>query len=78
MKRFLKFQYALSALLVIVGLGLLIAAFCVPPVGEIHNSVLIAYGETLTFVGGLLGIDYSYKAKRYINNKDDKENEKDQ
>lgn len=72
MKKKLKYQYVLSTLLMIVGCGLLIASFCVPPVGIIDNSVLIAFGQVLTFVGALLGIDYSYAAKRYINNKDDK------
>jgi len=59
----LKFQLAISALLIIVGCGLLIAGFCVPPLGKIDHSVLIAFGEILTFVGTVLGIDYSYKAK---------------
>ena len=63
MKHKLKFQLAISAILVVVGCGLLIAGFCVPPVGIIDNSVLIAFGEILTFVGTVFGIDYSYKAK---------------
>ncbi|HML64640.1 MAG TPA: hypothetical protein PKC55_07415 [Dysgonomonas sp.] len=77
MKNRLKYQYVISTILVIVGCGLLIAGFCVPPVGKIDNSVLIAYGETLTFVGALMGVDYSYRAKKYINDKEDKENEND-
>jgi len=71
MKDKLRFQLIVSALLIVVGSSLLIAGFCVPPVGEIHNSVLIAFGEILTFVGTVFGIDYKYKA-----NKQDKENEK--
>lgn len=39
-----------------VGFGLLIAGFCVPPVGDISNSVLMAFGEILVFVGSILGI----------------------
>lgn len=74
MKKRLKYQYVISTILVIIGCGLLIAGFCVPPVGIIDNSVLIAYGETLTFVGALMGVDYSYKAKKFLN---DKDNEKD-
>ena len=27
----------------------------------IDSSVLVAFGETCTFVGALLGIDYTYK-----------------
>lgn len=59
----LKFQLITSAVLIIVGCGLLIAGFCVPPVGVIDSSVLIAFGEILTFVGAIFGIDYSYKIK---------------
>lgn len=39
------------------------AGFCVPPTGVIDNSVLVAFGEILTFVGSLFGIDYHYKYK---------------
>ena len=42
---------------------LLIAGFCCPPLGEIHHSVLIAFGEILTFAGSLIGIDYHYRYK---------------
>lgn len=49
--------------MVVTGVGLLIAGFCVPPVGEIHNSVLIAFGEISTFAGALFGVDYHYKKK---------------
>jgi len=64
-KRFnkLSIQLGLSVLLIIFGIGLLIASFIVPPTGVIDNSVLVAYGETLTFVGALIGVDYSYKYK---------------
>lgn len=64
--------------LVVVGLGLIVAAFCVPPTGEIHPSVLTAFGEILTFAGALMGIDYNYKFKRYnveIKSKDKQKNE---
>jgi hypothetical protein len=57
----LKFQLITSAILIIVGCGLLIAGFCVPPTGVIDSSVLIAFGEILTFVGAIFGIDYTYR-----------------
>lgn len=44
-----------------VGCVLLIAGFIVDPLGEIHQSVLIGFGECMTFAGALLGIDYRYK-----------------
>ncbi len=74
MKNKLKFQLLISALLIIIGCGLLIAGFCVPPVGIIDSSILIAFGEILTFVGAIFGIDYSYKIKL---SKTDNDNEKD-
>lgn len=49
--------------LVIVGCGLLIAGFMIDPAGEIHNSVLVAFGEALSFAGAIFGIDYTYKVK---------------
>ena len=48
---------------------LLFCGFWVKPTGEIDNTVLVAFGEVSTFAGGLFGIDYNYKFKRYLNNK---------
>lgn len=56
-------QLATAVFLILIGCGLLIAGFIVTPIGEIHSSVLIAFGEILTFAGTLLGIDYRYKYK---------------
>lgn len=65
MKRFSKLtvQLGLAIILVIFGMALIIASFIVPPPGIIDSSILVAYGETLTFVGALIGVDYSYKYK---------------
>ena len=46
-----------------VGCILLGMGFLCPPLGEIHHSVLIAFGEILTFSGSLIGIDYKYRYK---------------
>lgn len=54
-----------AVVLTIVGSGLLIAGFSVPPLGIIDGSVLVAFGETSTFVAALLGIDYNYKYQMY-------------
>lgn len=56
-------QLCSAIFLITVGCGLLIAGFILPPSGEIHNSVLVALGEILTFAGALFGIDYHYKYK---------------
>ena len=58
-------QLLAAILLIFVGCGLLITGFIIPPPGEIHNSVLIAFGEILTFAGALFGIDYHYKYKNH-------------
>lgn len=54
-------QLICAAVVTATGCGLLIAGFIVNPLGEIHQSVLIGFGECLTFAGALLGIDYHYK-----------------
>ena len=45
------------------GCALLACGFVAHPLGEIHHSVLIAFGEILTFSGSLIGIDYHYRYK---------------
>lgn len=49
--------------LCIFGCVLLIAGFIVNPLGLIHQSVLIAFGEIMTFSGAILGINYMYQSK---------------
>ena len=56
-------QLILAVSLCGFGSILLIAGFICPPLGEIHHSVLIAFGEILTFSGSLIGIDYHYRYK---------------
>ena len=50
----------------IISLGGLVLLFCgeyIDPAGEIHETVLIAFGEAATFAGSIIGIDYHYKSK---------------
>lgn len=54
----------------VMGCGLLVASLVIPPPGIIDNSVLVAFGETLTFAGAVFGIG--------INRKINRRNEKDQ
>lgn len=63
----LNARLAVAVILTIVGSGLLIAGFIVPPLGVIDSSVLVAFGETSTFVAAVLGIDYNYKYQIYKN-----------
>lgn len=61
----LNYRLVIALILTILGCGLLIAGFIVPPLGVIDSSVLVAFGETSTFVGAILGIDYNYKYQIY-------------
>lgn len=58
-------QLWLGVVLAASGIVLLAVSFCVPPLGVIDASVLAAVGEVFTFSGALIGIDYTYKYKRY-------------
>lgn len=67
MERFrLRSEYvklSLAVVLCIFGCLMLIFGFFAPPVGEIHNSVLVAFGEVSTFAGAILGLNYVYSTK---------------
>jgi len=56
-------QLAMAFLLTMSGISLLFMGFWYHPTGEIHHSVLVAFGEVSTFAGALFGVDYSYKFK---------------
>lgn len=66
----LNHRLIIAVILTIVGSGLLIAGFIVPPLGIIDSSVLVAFGETSTFVAAILGIDYNYKYQMYKSKED--------
>lgn len=61
-----RVQLILSVALVIFGCGLILAGLIIDPKGEIHPSVLTAFGEILTFAGAIIGVDYRYKIKTLI------------
>ncbi len=58
-------QFWFAVGLVAFGCGLLVASFIVDPTGEIHTSVLAAFGEIISFAGAALGFDY-YNRKTYL------------
>ena len=59
-----KTQTFMALVLFLTGVGLLIAGFIVPPTGIIDPSVLVAFGEVLTWVATIIGVDYHFRAKR--------------
>lgn len=62
--------------LLVFGCIMITAAFIVPPTAEIHPSVVGVFGEILSFVGAVMGFDYSYK-KRELQQRNGQTNDKD-
>lgn len=59
-----SFQLIVAVLLTVAGIVLLFLGFFFAPQGEIHHSVLVAFGEISTFAGALFGVDYSYRVRQ--------------
>ena len=57
-------QLITAAVLSVGGLVLLFCGVYIAPQGEIHESLLVGFGEVATFAGALFGIDYTYKFKQ--------------
>lgn len=79
-KEKMTIQLWLGVFLAVIGVGLLWTGLFLPPTGVIHASVLTGIGETFTFSGALIGVDYSYKFKamKLISEIKEKENEEDE
>ena len=56
-------QLIIAAVLTLAGIGLLYLGTLLAPQGEIHETILVAFGEVATFAGAIIGIDYRYKRK---------------
>ena len=56
-------QLIIAAALTLAGIGLLYLGTLLAPQGEIHETILVAFGEVATFAGAIIGIDYRYKRK---------------
>lgn len=74
-KEKMTIQLWLGVLMALVGVALLWTGLFIPPIGEIHPSVLTALGEVFTFSGALIGLDYSYKVKTFKYMKEDEDEE---
>ena len=57
-------QLITAAVLSFGGLVLFFCGIFIDPQGQIHETLLVAFGETATFAGALFGIDYVYKKKK--------------
>ena len=57
-------QLITAAVLSFGGLVMLFCGIFIDPEGEIHETLLIGFGEVATFTGALFGVDYVYKQKK--------------
>lgn len=64
MKTNINIQLITAAILSVGGLAMLFCGVFIDPRGQIHESLLIGFGEVMTFAGSLMGIDYHYKSKQ--------------
>lgn len=76
MKEKLTIQLIIACIVTLAGLVLIFCGFWVSPTGEIHNSVLVGFGEALSFAGALFGVDYTYKFRDYKKNNPTQNNNK--
>ena len=59
----INIQLITAAILSFGGLVMLFCGVFIDPEGQIHESLLVAFGEVATFFGALMGIDYVYKKR---------------
>lgn len=53
-------MYCITIMVLIAAFTLLFCGLFIPPEGEIHNSVLTAFGIVLLFAAAMLGVDMHY------------------
>ena len=51
-------QLITAAVLSIGGMIMLFCGIYIDPQGQIHESLLIGFGEVATFAGAIFGVDY--------------------
>ena len=73
MREKLTIQLITACIVTLAGLVLLFWGCAIDPEGQIHDSLLVAFGETMTFAGALFGVDYSYKYKIWRRRPEEKE-----
>lgn len=57
------FQVYSAIGMLLAGLGLSIAGFCVEPIGEIHDSVLWIFAQCLIYAGSIFGVGIYVQGK---------------
>lgn len=56
-------EYIVAIAMIMFGCGLTICGFIVPPLGEVHPSVITVLGELLIFSGAIFHLNLSFKRK---------------
>ena len=56
-----KAAHVTAVIAFVVGWGLTIAGFCVPPVGEVSNSILAVLGEAMIYAASVFGVTLYFK-----------------
>lgn len=59
-------QSILAFLLVVFGMVVVMIALYMPPIGEIHPSVITVFGMLLVAAGAFLGIDLNFQLKSFV------------
>lgn len=72
-KRRLTAQSVLAFVLVVFGMVVVMLALYMPPVGEIHPSVITVFGMLLAAAGAFLGIDLNFQLKTFLESVRDRE-----
>lgn len=72
-KHRLTAQSLLAFVLVVFGLVVVMLALYMPPVGEIHPSVITVFGMLLVAAGAFLGIDLNFQLKAFLESIRDRE-----
>lgn len=65
-KRRITIQTILAFILVVFGMLVVMLALYMPPVGEIHPSVITVFGMLLVAAGAFIGIDLNFQIKPFI------------
>lgn len=72
-KHRLTAQSVLAFVLVVFGMVVVMLALYMPPVGEIHPSVITVFGMLLVAAGAFLGIDLNFQLKAFLETIRDRE-----
>lgn len=60
-----KAAYITAILAFILGWALVIAGFCVPPVGEVSGSVLAVLGQAMVYAASVFGVTMYFSSEMY-------------